>query len=137
MGEHEQEDSAKLPSGEFIGVDKAVGKDKTSLQVNCGARGGGKMRQMMIEIGKVNPDIIIIVESDAQIAQLKAELETYKAIEENSWDLQCIDIPSGGDDFDIGWIVIEHYQAEPKERIVGRGQTPTEAIEQVLKGGVK
>ena len=65
--------------------------------------------------------------------QLQAELDKYRAIEENNWDLQCIDVSTCGDDCDIEWIVVEHYQAEPRKRIVGRGKTPLVAIEQALK----
>ena len=65
--------------------------------------------------------------------QLQAELDKYKALEENDWDLRCVDIPSGGDDFSIAWQVIEHYMAKPRERIIGRGLTPIEALEQALK----
>ena len=96
----------------------------------------------------------IIGEQEAENARLKALLEHSKtqleydelqaeiaklqlitgAIEENCWDLRCIDIPTGGGDSDIGWIVVEHNQAEPKERTIGRGKTPAEAIEKALKG---
>jgi len=61
------------------------------------------------------------------------ENEVIKVLEENSWDLRCIDIPTGGGDFDIGWIVVGHYLTEPKEHIIGRGKTPAEAIEQAQK----
>ena len=70
-------------------------------------------------------------ELQAEIAKLQL---ITGAIEENCWDLRCIDIPTGGGDSDIGWIVVEHNQAEPKERTIGRGKTPAEAIEQALKG---
>lgn len=40
------------------------------------------------------------------------------AIQHESWDLRCFDIPTGGDDCDIGWSVIGHWQAEPHERVV-------------------
>lgn len=71
---------------------------------------------------------------EIEIEQLQAELDKYEAIEENSWDLRCEDVPTCGDDCDIAWIVIEHHMAKPKERIIGRGKTPLEAIEQASKG---
>lgn len=57
------------------------------------------------------------------------------ALIHNSWDLRCINVPTGGDDYDIQWIVIEHHQAEPCEREVGRSfnDDPREAISDALK----
>lgn len=40
------------------------------------------------------------------------------ALRDNSWDLRCFDIATGGDDSDIGWRVIGHWQAKPQERVV-------------------
>lgn len=40
------------------------------------------------------------------------------AIQHESWDLRCFNIPTGGDGCDIGWSVIGHWQAEPHERVV-------------------
>ena len=47
----------------------------------------------------------------AKLDEKEEELQIYKLLEENSWDLRCIDIPTGGDDYDIEWIVIEHHMA--------------------------
>lgn len=41
-------------------------------------------------------------------------------LRDNSCDLRCVDVPTGGDDCDIDWIVVSHFQAEPQEREVGR-----------------
>ena len=70
---------------------------------------------------------------NAMVTKLRAKITKFESLEENSWDLRCIDITTGGDDYDISWIVVEHYQAEPRERTVGQGNTPSEAIEQALK----
>ena len=75
-------------------------------------------------------------DKDCTVCRLEAEnkqLEKYEAIEENAWDLRCTDIPTGGDDYDIGWIIVEHHIVEPRERIIGRGKTPIEAITEALK----
>lgn len=72
-----------------------------------------------------------------QIEQLEGEKKGLKVIEDKSWDLRCIDEPTGGDDYDIAWIVIEHFMAEPKERQIGYGKTPLEAIDQALQGKQK
>jgi hypothetical protein len=49
-------------------------------------------------------------------------------IEDSCWDIRCRDVPTGGDDYDIVWDIIEHYQAAPKERVVGTGRSPREAL---------
>jgi len=72
----------------------------------------------------------------SEITELEAEVERlkiYEALEDNSWDLRGVDEPTGGGDFDIAWNVIEHYMAEPRERKIGYGRTPVEAIKEALK----
>ncbi len=43
-------------------------------------------------------------------------------------DLRCINVPTGGDDFEIKWIVIEHYMSDPTERTIGQGSTALKAL---------
>jgi hypothetical protein len=52
----------------------------------------------------------------------------FVKLEEAACDLRCVNIPTGGDDYDIEWHVIEHYMATPHERIIGRGSTVLEAL---------
>lgn len=59
----------------------------------------------------------------------------FKALRDESWDLRCFGIPTaGGDDFDIGWRVIGHWQAEPCERTVAEvfSDDPVEAVRQAV-----
>lgn len=52
--------------------------------------------------------------------QVRKDASLLKALQDNSWDLRCIDLPTpGGDDVEIGWQVIEHYMAKPCERVIG------------------
>ena len=53
------------------------------------------------------------------------------ALQHNSWDLRCFDHTDGED---IGWRVIEHYQAEPRERVIAEvfEDNPRYAIKQAL-----
>lgn len=44
--------------------------------------------------------------------------ELLEALRQESWDLRCFDIPTGGDDADIGWRVVGHWMAEPRERVI-------------------
>lgn len=72
-----------------------------------------------------------------ELSAVKAEnarlRELFNSLEHNSWDLRCVNVPTGGDDFLIEWLVIEHYQAKPQERPIAHGKTPIEALGQALK----
>jgi hypothetical protein len=67
----------------------------------------------------------------------RCRYEPLQILEENCWDLRCIDIPTGAGDADIGWNVIEHHMAPPKERIVGTGSSPIEAIQDALTSSTR
>lgn len=50
-------------------------------------------------------------------------------LEKNTCDLRCVNVlTAGGDDYEIEWIVVEHYMEEPKERVIGTGKTAIEAM---------
>lgn len=55
---------------------------------------------------------------DAEVEPMRADAKLLDAIQHESWDLRCFNIPTGGDDCDIGWSVIGHWQAEPHDRVV-------------------
>lgn len=65
------------------------------------------------------------------------EIEVLEWLQDTCCDLRCVDIPTGGDDADVGWIVIEHHMAEPKERTIGYGNTPLEAINDAQAAALK
>lgn len=52
-------------------------------------------------------------------------------------DLRCISVPTGGDDHDVRWVVIEHHMAAPHEREIGESFTddPRDAIRAALARG--
>lgn len=54
-------------------------------------------------------------------------------IEENCLDLRCVDEPTGGDDADVVWVVIEHHMAPPRYRDIGLGYSPKEALDDAIK----
>lgn len=58
----------------------------------------------------------------------------FKALRDESWDLRCFNVPTGGDDCDIGWRVVGHWQAEPCERTIAEvfSDDPAEAVRQAL-----
>jgi hypothetical protein len=51
-----------------------------------------------------------------------------RELEEKTCDLRCRNVPTGGDDYDVQWFVVEHHMAEPKERELGAGRDPIEAM---------
>lgn len=70
----------------------------------------------------------------ARLAAAEADKARLDAIESNCWDIRCIDVPTGGGDADVMWIVIEHYMAKPHQREVGiGGKTPREALTEAQK----
>jgi hypothetical protein len=56
--------------------------------------------------------------SDGALREALSDTLLLDALREQSWDLRCFDRPTGGDDADIGWRVVGHWQAEPHERTV-------------------
>lgn len=69
---------------------------------------------------------------EMRIAELRKDSERLGIVDSNSWTIECYDIPTGGDDTDIGWRVIEYYMAKPNEREIGSGKTPREAIDAAI-----
>lgn len=65
-------------------------------------------------------------------SQDRARLDT---LHRESWDLRCFDIPTGGDDYDIGWRVVGHWQAKPHERVIAEVYTddPRAAIDAAIR----
>jgi hypothetical protein len=58
-------------------------------------------------------------EARAEAERLRKDAERLNSILSNSWDLRCFEIrTAGGDDADIGWRIVEHRRAEPRERTV-------------------
>ena len=51
-----------------------------------------------------------------------------RELEENTCDLRCRNVPTGGDDYDVQWFVVEHHMADPKEREIAVGRDPVEAM---------
>ena len=71
-------------------------------------------------LGDHDPDIVV------EAGKLDATLITY--LTENCLDLRCVSTPTGGGDAEVEWVVIEHHQAEPHDREIGRASSPRKAI---------
>ena len=59
--------------------------------------------------------------------------DELKWLEDNCYDLRCIDEATGGGDYTVVWQVCGHYMNEPKLRILGTGNTPVKAIKNAQK----
>ena len=68
-----------------------------------------------------NLDLVDIVCADAiaEIERLSGDSALLDVLRDESWDLRCFNMPTGGGDADIGWRVVGHWMAKPQERTVG------------------
>ncbi|BCQ23113.1 hypothetical protein NK8_12380 [Caballeronia sp. NK8] len=66
-----------------------------------------------------------------RIAGMEKDAERLDWLREESCDLRCIDIPTGGGDSDVRWIVVQHHMSAPHEREITRSTTdePRDAID--------
>ena len=63
------------------------------------------------------------------------DAERLRFLADEQCTLRVVDVPiplSG--DADTIWEVVDYYMAEPKERIIGTGATPAQAIDQAIAG---
>lgn len=43
-------------------------------------------------------------------------------ITDETLDLRCFDVPTGGDDYSVAWQVIQHHMAPPRKRVIGEAE---------------
>ncbi|HGO6078310.1 TPA: hypothetical protein ACK3PA_002723 [Burkholderia cenocepacia] len=57
-------------------------------------------------------------------------------LRDETCDLRCIDVPTGGGDSDVRWVVVQHHMSKPHEREIGRSHSedPREAIDAARTG---
>jgi hypothetical protein len=60
-------------------------------------------------------------------------VDYLKILEDQCWDLRCVDTGGGYDDGDIGWRIFGHWMSQPQERIIGYGDTPLAAINDAMR----
>lgn len=83
---------------------------------------------------EIAADAILAALFVAPVSGQPEDTKLLDALKDESWDLRCFDMPTGGGDADIGWRVIGHWQAVPCERIVGEAfhDDPRAAIRDAL-----
>lgn len=55
-----------------------------------------------------------------QPADERKDAELLDALRDNSWGLVPVNVPTGGDDDEIQWQVIEYHMAKPTERVIAQ-----------------
>jgi len=87
-----------------------------------------------LEIARDHPDAHLLRSHPVEAEALEAK-QLLDALRDESWDLRCFPVPTGGDDADIGWRVIGHWMAKPHERTVAEvyHDDPRDAIREALR----
>jgi hypothetical protein len=77
--------------------------------------------------------------STPQPASAETDARLLDVLRDESWDLRCFSVPTGGGDADIGWRVIGHWMAEPCERVMGEvfHDDPRAAIRAAIRQSAK
>jgi hypothetical protein len=100
-------------------------------QIDAGAKGWHELMDVALAIASAAP---------AQ-RPLTDDTQRLNALAENSWDLRCFETPTGADDADIGWRVVEHHMETPTERTVAEvfRDNPRQAIDAAIQAvnGIK
>lgn len=58
--------------------------------------------------------------------------EIIQKIENECWNVECEDVPTGGDDCDVIWCIYSHHMSKPHKRLEGQGNTIIEAFYNVF-----
>lgn len=123
---------------QYLGTDKAIAVQEANGELLARAP------ELLVETVRLAAEIRRLKDSGFEIMRdadakrhalsdqcdaQETEIERWKWLEEELCDLRCVSEPTGGDDCDVAWVVIEHYEAAPQERQIGYGRTPQEAID--------
>lgn len=67
-------------------------------------------------------------------AEVLTDTERLDWLRNETCDLRCISVPTGGDDSDVRWIIVQHHMSEPREREISRSRTedPRDAIDRAI-----
>ena len=69
-----------------------------------------------------------------EIESLREMRDCLKWVENETCSLQCENIPTGGDDYDVGWRVVSHHMDKPNDRVIGLGRNIVEAVASAKQG---
>lgn len=112
----------------------ALGMLRDGLSVTHGSLGqAAKLDNSLKSIISITDEAATALAAQAEeIERLRADKERLDFLESECLDLRCFDEPTGGDDVDIVWRVIQHFQAEPRERVVSDvyNDDPRKAIDE-------
>jgi hypothetical protein len=95
----------------------------------------------LVELGETEPvrDDVDMLYGGLQVyheilsnKRKSAATDWVNIIEDNCWDLRCTSEPTGGDDSEVLWHVIQHHMAEPHERTIASDLNLTKALQRAL-----
>lgn len=66
---------------------------------------------------------IAAMQPTPQEAAKVSDTELLDALAANYWDLKCIDIPTGGGDADVDWIIVEHHMGKKGDVTIAQAYT--------------
>lgn len=70
-------------------------------------------------------------ELQRQVQEREADKKRLDAIESECWELRCVE-ERYPDDADVRYDVVGFWMSEPKERVLGSGRDPREAIDAAM-----
>jgi len=75
--------------------------------------------------------LVHAIEREILAAQQVTDTARLDWLREECCDLRSVSVPTGGDDYDVHWVVIQHHMDAPHEREIGRGfsDDPRDAID--------
>jgi len=117
---------------EDLMVIAVVGLNSARFRLNKGDYAGA------LEVVNKARDACVVAGERASARAVRAPAESVGRdaerlldwLKDEACDLRCVSVPTGGDDSDVDWIVVEHHMAEPREREIARGYSydPRDAI---------
>lgn len=72
---------------------------------------------------------------DSRTSGKLTDTELFERLKFESWDLRSVNVATGGDDYAIHWVVMEHHDLGEPDVEVGRsyGDDPREAIRDAIR----
>jgi hypothetical protein len=62
------------------------------------------------------------------------DTQLLDAMASNYWDIKCIDVPTGGGDADVDWIVVEHHMGKKGDVVIAQAHSddPRRALAEAI-----
>lgn len=79
--------------------------------------------------------ILPVTPAPQDLSRGPTDSQMLDALASNYWNLRCVDVPTGGDDSDVDWVVTENQTGKPSEVEVARAYAddPRMAVRRALR----